>query len=311
MASLDTQLDRWVDHDLISTDQATAIRAFERRQGVDSGRIPLVAEAAGYVGSVLAIVGLGVLLEDVWANMTAGGFLVLSLVVSALLGVAGWALRDNDEPAAQRLADVTWFLSASGVAMSAALYGNEMTSIQGGALGLIVAVPVTIYAALLWRVRPHLLQLLAMFGGASGVVGSSLALPDTDLSALAIGVTIIAFGAAWTAASGEHLLRPVVPSTVVGLITILVGSQVIGFGDDRGAGLIFAAVVAAAMVAAGVALERPRFLGAGAVAVFLTVPQLIFHFFADSIGAPIALLLTGIALLAAALALVRLKQEVA
>jgi hypothetical protein len=97
---------------------------------------------------------------------------------------------------------------------------------------------------------------------------------------------------------------------LLGTATVVVGSQIVGAGDHRGAGLVLACVVAGLLVAVGVADSRPLFLGAGAVAVFITVPQVVVHFFGDTIGAPVALLLTGVALLATALALIRLRREV-
>ena len=310
MRGLDERLTDWIEHGLITEEQAAAIRQRERERQTGSGRIPIVAEAAGYVGGVLAVVGVGVLLEDFWERMTPGSFVVLAVLVSAILAVVGAVLRDHAEPAAQRLVSVVWLLSVGGVAMAAGIYGGEFTTAEDAGFVLVVGVPTTAYAATLWALRDQILQVVALFGSAITTYFGLLTLPDVELEALGVGLAVIVFGAGWTAAGRRELLRPSDVVMLLGTATVVVGSQIVGAGDHRGAGLVLACVVAGLLVAVGVADSRPLFLGAGAVAVFITVPQVVFHFFGDTIGAPVALLLTGVALLATALALIRLRREV-
>ncbi len=51
-------------------------------------------------------------------------------------------------------------------------------------------------------------------------------------------------------------------------------------------------------------------LGVGAVGIFVFVPQVVFQYFGDSLGAPVALLISGAVLIGGAVALSKLMGEI-
>ncbi|MDR9452235.1 MAG: hypothetical protein RI637_13580, partial [Acidimicrobiia bacterium] len=67
---------------------------------------------------------------------------------------------------------------------------------------------------------------------------------------------------------------------------------------------------AGALLAFSVGLRNTMLLGFGAGGIFIFVPQIIFEYFGDTIGVPLALFLTGVVLLGAALLIARLRTEV-
>jgi hypothetical protein len=52
------------------------------------------------------------------------------------------------------------------------------------------------------------------------------------------------------------------------------------------------------------------FLGAGAVGVFLFVPQIVLRYFGDELGAPVALFLAGVLLLGLSAVVAKLRPRV-
>src|SRR3989304_1563167 len=60
---------RWVDASLITSEQAEAIRAFEEVPA-EPRRVPLIAEALGYLGAALALAAGIVALGDSWQDLS-------------------------------------------------------------------------------------------------------------------------------------------------------------------------------------------------------------------------------------------------
>jgi hypothetical protein len=88
-----------------------------------------------------------------------------------------------------------------------------------------------------------------------------------------------------------------------------VGAQILSFGW-RGAGLALGIGTGVALLGASVALRSTVLLAFGAAGVLLFLPQIVFEYLGDTLGAPLALLVCGIAILAAAFAAARLKRTV-
>lgn len=311
MFGLESKLDRWVDEGLITTEQAAAIRRREQSEASGGGRIPRVAEAAGYLGAALALVGGGILLEDFWASLTPGSLLALAATVTAVLVAAGALLRTSTEPAFQRLTSLLWFASAGGTALVAGLVGDEFARLDGTRTCLLVGVAVTAHAGVLWRLRPRPLQQIALFAGAATTVSGLMLLPDPTPSAFFAGLVVWGLGAVWATLGWGDVMRPAGVALALGALAVLVGSEIASFGDLRGAGVLLGLASAGGLMAAAVAAGSTLLLGFGAAGVFVFTPQAIFHFFGDTLGAPVALVISGFALIGGALLAVRARREVA
>ncbi|MDX1657582.1 MAG: hypothetical protein R3343_02065 [Nitriliruptorales bacterium] len=64
---------------------------------------------------------------------------------------------------------------------------------------------------------------------------------------------------------------------------------------------------AAGLVAASIPLRRTLLLGLGTAGLFVYVPRIVFTWFGDTLGPPVALFVTGVILMSIALALTRLQ----
>lgn len=70
--SLDQQLARWVEHELISPDQAAAVRGAEAAAAEDGSHVersPLLIEAAGYLGGGVIVVAGGLFTARLWSGL--------------------------------------------------------------------------------------------------------------------------------------------------------------------------------------------------------------------------------------------------
>src|SRR5690242_3173170 len=119
-AELRRQLDRWVADGLIDATQAARIESAEAPPAVPEpaggSRVPLVAEALGYAGGVLAIAAGIFMVRELWPGFPTWAELALAAVACAALGAGGAVLRTTGEPAFGRLRSVLWLLSTVSLA---------------------------------------------------------------------------------------------------------------------------------------------------------------------------------------------------
>ncbi|HUG85175.1 MAG TPA: DUF2157 domain-containing protein [Euzebya sp.] len=316
----DRHLTTWVDEGLISPEQAAAIRHHEstatRPSGVSSatersgGRSSVLAEAVGYLGAVLTLVAGGLLLNEFWEQITAWGRLALTTVLTLVVFAAGWTLRKRPQPAIQRLTSVLWFATSVGVAFVVGLAGDQAARPDRD-LALAVALAVAVVSALLYQRRQSPLQLLAFSGGVVATAMAALAYPQAEVDSFFFGLLLWALGVAWFLLATGGWLRPARTAQVLGLLAIGVGCQVGSFGDVTRVAVVLALVSAAVLLWLSVAGGDTVVLSFAMAGVFVFLPQAVFTFFGDSVGAPLALLITGLLLVGAAVALVTLRREIA
>jgi len=129
---LAADLDRWVAAGLLAQDQATAILAHEAPAAPSPAptapapagprsRVPVVAEALGYLGGALALGGVVLVLADRWSDLATGSRLALALAGVVLFGVAGALTPADTDPALARLRAFLWLLSSAATAVAAAV----------------------------------------------------------------------------------------------------------------------------------------------------------------------------------------------
>ena len=311
LVDLDRRLDDWVVADLISLSQADAIRAYERREAGGESRVPLVAEALGYVGATLAITAGGIVLGQYWDRFTDPAHQLVAALLTVLLIGAGWALRERSHPAIQRLVSLLWFLGVGALAWAVGLVAVESLGIEEAALGMTVGAAVAVAGGVLWRIRTRSLQLIAMTAGVLTFVVAALAAPDAFVGPFFFGLAIYGLGLVWVLLAWGEVLTPATTAAVLGFLGLGVGAQIMAVEDPWWwIGVLLGLVTAVGLVVGSVLARRVLLLAFGAVGIFVFVPELVFRLFADSLGAPITLLITGMLLVVAALGLARLKGEV-
>lgn len=308
------ELQRWVGEGLISPDQAAAIVVFEQgnRPAIpqpitapsprDRPRIPAVAEALGYLGGVMAVVGVALVVHRAWGDLGAGGRLAVSAAVALALAGAGLAVDEHRSPVMARLRAVLWLASSAAVALFMVVGTVDVLDSTARATEVAAAaagVALEACAFRWWATRP--LQqasfILAVLVGA-GAIAAELA------SAGPVGLTVWVVGAAFAGLGVLH--RGPLPLLTFGMgaMASLVGAGIVT-SDWNAAGLPLSVVTGAGLLALAVVYKSPAPNGGRVVAGAIgglglaeAVPSTI-GFFADQAAAATGVVVwaVGVALL--------------
>lgn len=308
MNDLDRMLERWTEGGIISADQARAIRAAEEREEGVSRAIPVLAEVIAYVGAIFALSAVAFIASQVWPDLAVGQRLGLLALGTGVLWAGGWWMRGGHDPVRRRLVNVLWFLSAGGAGWLADLVATDVWDIENG-YGLVVGLALSLYAGLLYIDRQTSLQQIAVAGGVTFLCAG---LSDVAGGDDWFGWFLWLAGAGWIVLTRAGVLTPRRTGFALGAAGALAGSEAVAFvffDSPEGWGLALGLTSAAALLYLSVSFAETVLLGFGMAGLFIFLAQIIEEYLADSLGGPLALLITGVALLLSALLAVRLKDR--
>lgn len=297
-------LKRWVDAGLIDAGQAESISAFEESRRPE-GQVGRGMEAVAYLGASLVLVALGILASEFWDRLQPWGQFGLSAIVTAVLFVVGYFLGQSDEPAIDRAQMFSWLLTVAGVAMTVFVVFDRILDFESQDTFLFVSLLSFVASAGLWFYRKSVLQIAAMGITAAITVVSLIEQIDTAPDWI-FGLSLAALGTVWLLLTWGGVLKPVRTSYALGSIGVLLialpeGGQMPWPLLGLLAGLI--------LMALSVRLDQTVLLGLGVAGLFLYIPMTIFEWFGESLGVPVALLITGLVLLGVVVATIRLRRE--
>ena len=318
---LATSLERWVAEGYITREQADRITAEEAVPGrrrapaaVAPARAPVapvaarptsfVTEALGYVGGILILAAISIIAAIYWDDLAVGVRLGLAGGAVLFLLACGWALPEPLGPATTRLRAVLWLLSTGACALFLTVLGADVFSWQGEDVALLTAAGTAAFAAALWVRDPHEVQHVAFFVPLAVTV-SILAgrLPSGD--AVTAGLAVWGLSAVWMTLGWGGLIAPRRLALVLGGVGTLIGSQMAMTADW---GNLLALVTVVGLVAIAVLFHDLLLLGVGAFGALESLPRITARFFPGALGPPLALLVVGVIVLAAALRTARRPQ---
>lgn len=304
MATTGTDLDRWVEAGLIDRRTAEAIESYESRlaegQGVGRG-----IEAIAYLGSALVLIAVSLLAVEFWAEITPWGRFALTAGVTLVLAIVGWLFGRSEVSAVQRAQAFAWLLATLGVALSTSVAASDIAELENQDTFVVVAAVSFIAAIVLWRLRPSILQMVAMGLGAYATVIAVVSRFETA-SDWVFGLSLAGIGLIWLFLTWRGVLTPTKTSYAVGGIGLLL----ISFPEALEMPWPLLGLLAGlALMGASVALKENVLLGLGVLGLFIYIPMTIFELFGETVGVPFALLITGLVLLGVVLATVRLRKE--
>ena len=263
-------LDRWVAAGVLTAEQAEVVLAHERsvtpvpvstqHASTEPGRrrVPPVAEALGYLGGILAIVGIVLLVARYWPDMADGLRLGVGIVGMVVFVGAGCA-TPTAEAALLRLRWFLWLAATAAAGVVGGVVAHDILGFDSGPrdewrVALGVTAGIAVVSAVLWAARERPVQQATMIGGAAWAIGVSiddLTHPGwAGLAVWVLGLVAVAIGL------GTGLpVRAV--WMVVGSIVAVVGGAVT---SDRwmGEGLLLALVTALGWTALGSLLAGRR-----------------------------------------------------
>jgi len=267
VAHLEADLARWRDAGVLDETAVAAVLAFEQDRlralppppptppparplvlprALEPGRrIPATAEALGYFGGLLAIIGIVLLVTRYWPDLGLGGRLAISAGGAGVLHLAGVAAPEADDPAFARMRWFLWLVASAAAAIAGGVIVHDgIGSDAGSSIVLGGAVAVVAHGVLTrwWQERP--VQQLTFFAGLATAAG---ALVDGPASRVGVGATIWVVGAVFLAV-GLSRRVPLAPVTeVVGAIAVVVGAVVLS-DDLRAFGPPFTILTAASLI---------------------------------------------------------------
>jgi hypothetical protein len=251
-AKLSDTLSRWVGDGLLSDDQARAILEHERSGDTSAApehaateraakaqtpqrRIPLYAEALGYLGGVLTLAGLTLLVANYWPDMATSARLTLSLVTTVALVGAGEFVHEAIDPALARLRSFLWMLSSATAAVFTGVLLVDGLGVDTRLLvvaGCSATIAVTSGLFWWWHDRPvqELLCVVASIVSAAAFVGLATNSGVAGLTTWLLAAVVLAAGLRGITP------QPIIPH-VVGAIAIIVGALITS-SEWTGAGLL-------------------------------------------------------------------------
>jgi Predicted membrane protein (DUF2157) len=303
---LGRRVDRWVEAGVIGRDQGDAILALEGTHGEPAGgRRAVAVEVLGYLGGGLALVAGFVLGAESWTRLGHWGRVAVLAVVTTVLLAAGWRLREDRGRVLPRLASVFWLGAVAAFAglLAVLLGGRGDDALDDPSLW--VAAGALVLAGGLYLLERRVLQQLALFAAVVATMvaaGDELGWPSERVE----GYGFLVLGLVWLELGRRGLVEPRRTSEALGSLALLSGPEVLEAGPSHWA-LWLGLGLAVGLIVAGSALRRNVPLGIGAAGMVVFLGQLGGRHWHD-LGAPLAILLVGLGLVAAAVVLARLRR---
>jgi hypothetical protein len=297
-------VDGWVEDGIISSDQAEAIRHYERGRSTSRGT---AREILGYLGAVLVLSAGFVLVGEMWEDITRSARIVISGVAATILTGAGVSLLRSPQRSTRRMGEASLMLAGAPLGLAAGLAAGAVVENEA-------AVTVGFATALVFNLGFYVwnrswAQQLGLFLSAAGT-GFALGILTNDDSVLTSGVLVMFVGIGWLIGSGLEKLPPRVLGEMYGIGGMAFGSVmiVVGLEPNTSMGRIALAVwigVSVALVATGVVCDRVVLIIGGVGGVLVYLPLLTNELLGEGAGAPTALLIAGLVLIATAVILTR------
>lgn len=309
MIDLNQQLERWLADGIITDDQAELMRHSvpARQPDEPEQRIPLVAEILGYVGAALAIWAVMFLVAEFWDTLDYWAQMGLFGVLAFALFSGGLVLLDATEPALRRLSSMLW--AGSVLALGGALWVlfDPVLDLSVETSWLALSAIAAVVAALMLRRQTSIPQHLTLFAAVIAAIAWFMTV-TADPELLAYGVVVWGIGLVWVLVTRAGVLRPELTGMVAGALAMFYGAQMVVI-DDTSAGIWLGLFSAAGFATIGVALQEKGTILLGGVGIFWFVPQLMFHFFGDTFGGMMGLLLSGLAIVGLAIWFSRSRES--
>src|SRR5512139_2258377 len=139
---LTAEVTTWVAEGLITDEQGARLLARGPVAAPPAHRpapTSVVAEALGYLGGVVVLVGAILIGARVWHQIDTPGRLAVLGLAAALLVAAGAAVPTRLGPPGQRLRAVLWTASLGATAATFGVFAVEVLDFDGAEVGLVAA----------------------------------------------------------------------------------------------------------------------------------------------------------------------------
>lgn len=263
----------------------------------------IVAEALGYVGGVLVLIGAVTIALNFWEQIGITGRLAVLFSAAAVLLIAGAAMPARRAQVARRLRSVCWLLAVILVGTGISVLVPEVFRLERYTGVLSAGGAAVVGAVLWWLHRTVAQQAITVIAVAFAVSSAATLLPRGY--ELVPGLAVWGFGVAWLLLAEGGVIAARRAGTVLGGAAAVIGSL-----GTVGAtwGAVLAIGTAVVLVAAGVWLRNLVLLALGAIALLLSVPMVVGQYFPDVLPVSMALLGCGVLLVVGGILMARSRR---
>ncbi|MDA8374717.1 MAG: hypothetical protein M0Z91_10825 [Actinomycetota bacterium] len=256
---LEEELERWTGAGLITPVESEAIIVFEEgrrakapleRPAGRPRKIPAAAEAMGYLGGALVVIGMTLTTTRFWAEFSVPTRLGLTGVVAAALMVAGGLIHEAADPALARFRWFTWLASSAMTGVFFGVLGMQQIDLSPKATALLTAAAISVQSGLLWWWRERPIQQVVSLGALLVAGGALAAVVFAEPVQGPLGIALWIVGAALVVAALRRLTPNFEFTEVMGAAATVVGGVFIVNGWRGGGALFFAASAVALLVLA-------------------------------------------------------------
>jgi hypothetical protein len=294
---------RWVAAGIITEEQAERIRADLATLPPQQSRgASLVAEALGYLGGVIVLVGLSFVISWFWEDLSAQARVGVAGAIAVALVAAG-AFVPGRAGATARLRGVLWLGGLVATFACLGLAADDLIGWDDERIVLTAGAGTSVLAAVLWAFHRHLLQQLGLISALTitAWAGTTLATDSYMWSSLAVwGVGVV-----WFVLS----LPAIVPQRSGGVLgaigAVLGGLMMIG---EENWGPLFALGTVIALVITAVMRRELGVLGVGSVGTLIALPFAVEEYFPGELQAALSLVVAGLALVATGVYVARRRR---
>lgn len=286
-------LSRWTAAGVITSELAERIRIFER--SAVAAEVPMskrpshvsaIAEALGYLGGVLGLVGVVVLLGEFWDDFSEPIRLGVPVAATIVFVVAGFVVQEHRNSAMFRLRTFLWFLGSVAAGIAAWVFSDVVLDVSEiRRKWLAVGIAATIIGFSLWIGRARPVQHFIGLAGSAITIGTTI---GEFASAGFSGIGIWVAGAILLAMTVRKVDLRAHVNQVAGSIAMIVGAY-LTLSDWMGPGLLFVLVSGLSLIAPaairriGLPSPTPLILGiVGLLALVQGAPATIVHFSQDA-----------------------------
>jgi len=338
--SLLNKIEEWVEEGLISPEQAEALRRREAKAAAISPALRVRAdEIFVFLGSLIVFLAMAFLVQQNWRALGSAGRILSVLVPTVAMLALGWRLRGSESAEeAKRLrlrrgAQALWLGACLLSALCFGVIFYELGLIDDWArrgasnpLVLVSCLLATGVAGVAFVLLPTITQSIAFHLCGSAALFTFLAWLDYTLpplnrfykKMLILMIGLVAGGlclalSEWLRARERKGLVTV--SRIFGALAILGFTFILAMERypatwHKTTMEAIAFLASIAFIAASVKRQSQAFLYSGAAFLFFLIIYVNFEHFADRIGMPIALLISGVLLIGLGLGTGRLSRRI-
>jgi len=322
------KIDQWAEEGLISNEQALALRARVAAEGEGAAQQNVQGtEILVYLGSLIVFLALAFLAVLNWEELGSAGRILILLLPALAMFALGWPLRSASSARRRRGAQALWLGASLVTGVLFMVTSHELDLIDWQNRG-----PTEIYftlscllaggiAGIAYLLLPTVVQSVPFHFWLSAAFLSFLGWLGVEFQPVSLWVFLVLgllMGALWLALSawlnrrGQDRLAAV--SLLVGAVTALATPFLLSPSNfdatwQRTAMELISLATCLIAIAASVRLQSRILLYSGAIFLLLFITYVNFEHFADEVGMPIALFLSGATLIALGLGTGRLSER--